>query len=206
MAGVLLNIASNRFCIWAGIPLYLDTVFTISVTMVSGLFWGCLCGALTNLITTTFSFWGAYLFALCSIATAVITWLFTRLFSRELYLGTETPGNTVTLKVKVRSRRLTTVMDRMIALILLSFALCLAMSILGGFIAGFIQIVNPSLTDKWGISVWTISMFSENLPIILREILSRIPINIVDRLVSVFAGFGAAVLIRKVMGKLAVRN
>jgi hypothetical protein len=170
--------------------------------MVGGLFWGCLCGALTNLINTNILFWGAYLFALCSIATAVITWLFTRLFRQELYLGTTLNVN----ESAVRSRRLTTLMDRMIALILLSFALCLAMSILGGAIAGFIQIVNPSLTEKWGISVITISMFGKNFPIVLREILSRIPINIVDRLVSVFAGFGVAVLIKMSNEKLAMRK
>ena len=197
LAGVLLNITLNRVIIRAGLPLYLDTVFTISATLVGGLFWGSLCGALTNLIGNSvwFGGWEAYLFALCNIATAVITWLFIRFFPRELKSGySESSG----VRPAVRSDRLSLVMDRMIALILLSFALCLGMSILGGFIAGLIQIFDPSHTGKWGIpSLLTPSMFSENFPLILSEILLRIPVNIIDRLISAFGGYGVAVVIGK---------
>jgi len=36
------------------------------------------------------------------------------------------------------------------------------------------------------------TMFHNNIPILLNEILSRIPINIIDRLISAFAAFGIA--------------
>jgi len=68
------------------------TILTITITLVCGLLWGMLCGAMTNIIShTIFEFgWGGYLFALCSIATALITWLFMRLFPNVLDLRPET--------------------------------------------------------------------------------------------------------------------
>jgi len=80
-------------------------------------------------------------------------------------------------------------MDRMIVLILLSFALCLAMSILGGIIAGLI-IINSSDAVEFGVSgILSETMFSQSTPIILSEIFSRIPVNIIDRLLSAYCGF-----------------
>ena len=88
LAGTALNMGLCNLSDTAGIFLYLDTVFTVSVTFVGGLFWGALCGALTNLIIHTIFGWGwqGYFFVLCNIATAFITWLFIRFFPRELSL------------------------------------------------------------------------------------------------------------------------
>src|SRR5215469_9121715 len=113
LAGALLNIAMNRLFIdRLAIPLFLDTIFTISLTLLAGPFWGALCGALTNLIYQTIWFWGweGYLFALCSIATALVTWLFMRLFPRELNLSFPNAHS--------KSLRLSAVMERAVILIL----------------------------------------------------------------------------------------
>jgi hypothetical protein len=81
----------------------------------------------------------------------------------------------------------------------LSNSLCsarrFAMSILGGLITVFIQYMqmyteaaNPSsIITKFGDTLPGL-----NLPLVLTEIISRIPINIVDRLIAAFAGFGLA--------------
>jgi len=184
IAGAFLNISFNKILTISGIglPLYLDTVLTITVTLFGGLFWGCLTGALTNIIGHSIDFWGwqGYLFALCNIATAFITWLFMRLFPQEL---------------KITQRQKTTAyktMNLVVVLILLSFALCLAMSILGGLISALIQIITNSPADEMKLkALLGESMFSK-LPVVLSEIISRIPINIIDRLLSVFLGFGVA--------------
>jgi len=205
LAGAVLNIAFNRICIMADIPLYMDTVLTVAVTLACGLFWGALCGALTNLIHQAIWFWGweGYLFALCSIATAYITWLFIRIFPRELRFAAaaqETVPPPFDSMAALKSSRLNMVMGRVIVLILLSFALCLAMSILGGALTAFILALNPSHSGERGLSVFLSAiMFGSYLPALLTEILSRIPINIIDRLISVFGGFGIALAMRRLL-------
>ena len=189
LAGAALNIGLNRLCMLANIPLYLDTVFTIAVTLMGGLFFGSLCGALTNLIHHSVWFWGweGYLFTLCNIATACITWLFIRIFPRELRLFAETD------KTAPPVQSLNKGMDRMIVLILLSFALCIAMSVLGGFLTALILSLSPAHAGERGLSVLlSTTLFNSNLPLVLVEILSRIPINIIDRLISAFGGYAIA--------------
>jgi len=198
LAGVFLNIAFTRLRFYAGFPLFLDTILTITVTLKGGLFWGILCGALTNVLCH--SIWGhgweAYLFAICNIATAFITWLFIRVFPRELLTGKQDVPQKPSF-ISARSSSLSAVMDRIIILILLSFALCLAMSILGGLIATFIINLNSAYLETDGITgIFSATMFTQNVPIIVKEIVSRIPVNIVDRLISSFAGFGIACLIK----------
>jgi hypothetical protein len=86
----------------------------------------------------------------------------------------------------------------MIVLVLLSFCLCLVISVLGGLIAAFIQAINASLAGKQGLSGdLSATMFGTNLPVVLTEIVSRIPVNIIDRLITVFAGYGIAVAVRR---------
>jgi len=171
-------------------PLYFDTIMTVSMTLLAGPVYGAITGASTNIITNIidFKYWGwtGNLFAICNIATALITWLFVRFFPHELSIGQKTYGTNFS------SRRFETAMNRLIVLILLSFALCLAMSILGGLISTFMQYVrsfyevedpNPAAA-KLGAT-----LFHGELPLVLVQILSRIPVNIIDRLVTTFAGY-----------------
>ena len=188
ITGAVLNIAINRFCFAAGIPLFLDTILTVSVTLVAGLFWGILCGMLTNIVHHSIWFWGwdAYLFTICNIATAYITWLFMRAFPHELqFLKPSRP-------VMLKSSRLNMAIGRIVVLMLLSFALCLAMSILGGLLAALIIALEPSRLGLWGVSALLSDTFGYGLPRILVEILSRIPVNIIDRLIVAFGGYGIA--------------
>jgi hypothetical protein len=198
-AGVLLNIALHKLCVFAGVHLYLDTVFTVAVTLTGGLFWGAVCGALTNLIEYSVWFWGweAYLFALCNIATAVVTWLFMRLFPRELGFARKTAA-----AVSYKSTRLSRAMDRIIAVILLAFALCLVMSVTGGLISAVIWGANPSYPYEGSLLIRLgKTMFTGNVPTFVREIAARIPVNMIDRLITAFAGYGVAVLIQRTVNK-----
>ena len=189
LTGVFLNITFNRICFFAGFPLYLDTVMTITVTLACGLPFGILCGALTNIISHSIfgHGWEAYLFAICNIATAFLTWFFYRFFKQELTIQEQTPS------VRQKSSQLNRIMDRVIILIFLSFTLCLAMSILGGLIAAFILNINSAYFETDGITgVFSATMFVHDVPIVLKEIIARIPVNMIDRLISVFAGYGIA--------------
>ena len=204
IAGALLNIALNMLCAKFGIPLYLDTVLTVTVTLAGGLSWGVLTGALTNLIGHTIQFWGweGYLFALCNIATACITHLFVRLFPKELgsarlrnVLQQETVQEIFGVPASntfLRSLRLGKAMDRMMVLILLSFALCVAMSVLGGILTVLVLYLRHSSGMNPASVLLSSTLFGDGVPIILKEILSRIPINIIDRLLTSFGGYGIA--------------
>ncbi|WP_461257696.1 hypothetical protein [Treponema sp. R80B11-R83G3] len=197
LAGAFLNIAIHVLARRAGLPLYLDTILTVSLTLAGGLFWGLLTGALTNIIGSTlyFSGWEGYLFAICNMATALVTWLFIRFFPKELNLSERPPKTS-----QKTSSRLAEAINLMIALILLSFCLCLVISVLGGVIAAFIQSINPTLSGKQvSTADLTATMFGKNIPAVLAEILSRIPVNIIDRLITAFAGYGIALGIKRVI-------
>jgi len=200
LSGAFLNIAISRLSGFFGFPLYLDTILTIAITLVFGFFLGELCGILCNTIYQTIWFWvwEGHLFTICSIATAGLVFLFMKLFPREMNLTFEEKKTKQILSLH-KSSRLSFVIDRIIILILLSFALCLAISILGGLIAGFILINSSYYAEEAVISsVFSATMFSHNFPVILKEILSRIPMNIIDRLLSAFGGYGIALVLRKI--------
>ncbi|GHV12536.1 hypothetical protein FACS189491_05710 [Spirochaetia bacterium] len=180
-----------------GIPLFLDTVLTMTVTFYGGIFWGVLTGALTNLMQASFPFagWGPYLFIICNIAVALVTALFIRWFPQELGIGgTEKP------LPKNKSLWFQGLMGRAIVLVLLSFALCLVISVLGGLIAVITNIFNgytaPTLADIISPQEnFRFALIRRNFPAIIVEIGSRIPVNLLDRLISSFAGFGLAALL-----------
>jgi hypothetical protein len=212
LAGALLNIAICKlFAGIAAFPLYLDTVLTISITLACGLSWGILCGVLTNFIGHTFLyFWGweGYLFILCNAATAVITFLFVRFFPREFNLTGKRDAPAPNLSRK--SQLFEIVIGRIIVITLLSFSLCIAMSVLGGLIASFIELLHPPGNERAfnpaSYRDLGLTMFQQGFPIILAEILSRIPMNVIDRLISAFGGYGIAFVIVKFRKQIFLRR
>jgi hypothetical protein len=205
IAGAFLNILISRL-VWPPVvfPLFLDTIMTIAVTLFGGLLWGVITGALTNIITHSvwFDGWDIYLFTLCNIATAYIPWLFMRWFPREL-IPAKAPRQQDTEKF-FSSAGLNRGVTAFAVLMVLSFALCLAMSILGGLISGFIDLLRAS--PEYGIPGTSHSVsfttFKQNIPF-LKNIIDRIPINSVDRAVSVLAGYGVFWVMNKVRGNKA---
>lgn len=180
-----------------GIPLFLDTVLTMTVTFYGGVFWGVLTGALTNLMQASFPFagWGPYLFIICNIAVALVTALFIRWFPQELRIAdTEKP------LPKNKSLWFQDLMGRAIVLVLLSFALCLVISVLGGLCSAIIIFFNGYTTPTLADIItpegnFKIALIRRNFPGLIVEIGSRIPVNLLDRLISSFAGYGLAALL-----------
>ena len=205
VAGALLNIVTSRFSFSV---MFLDTIWTISATLLAGPFWGALTGLLTNVIVHSLQFWGweGYLFALCNMATALITYLFMRLFPRELSLESWREA-AYDSNVAPQSRRFALVIGRIIVLILLSFALAVAISVLGGLISALIQIFNPARIGTPDLSPEKFfGMFAPGFSLILKEILVRIPMNMLDRPISAFAGYGIAFGLLRLYKKMKKGN
>jgi hypothetical protein len=170
---------------------------TMTLTFYGGVFWGALTGALTNLMQQSIFFygWSYYLYALCNIAVALVTALFIRWFPRELCIdGTEKSLP----KSQRQSLWFQDLMERAIVLVLLSFVLCLVISVLGGLCATIIySFKTPSLVPD-SVSPeqnFRLALIRRNLSGVLVEIGSRIPVNLLDRLFSSFAGYALAALL-----------
>jgi hypothetical protein len=198
IAGALLNMLIYHFLRnRLGIPLFLDTAMTMTVTFYGGVFWGALTGALTNLMQQSIFFYGwiYYLYALCNIAVALVTALFIRWFPQELRIdGAEKPLP----KSQRQSLWLQDLMGRAIVLVLLSFVLCLVISVLGGLCATVINVFKSPLLVPDSVSPeqnFRLALIRRNLSGVLVEIGSRIPVNLLDRLFSSFAGYALAVLL-----------
>jgi hypothetical protein len=177
LAGAALNmILSFLFRLVLRLPLFMDTLFTMALTFSGGLFWGTLTGVLS---TFAYCFingmaWTEYLYALCNVAIALITALFIRLFPGEL-------GFPV--------RR--TILDRVIVLIILSFILSIVISLMGGIIAAYIPLYEGAQIP------FRLELVRRGFSRVGVEVLARIPLNIIDRLISAFGAYGAALLVWK---------
>ena len=99
---------------------------------------------------------------------------------------------------KNKSRWFQDLMGKAIVLVLLSFALCLVISVLGGLFAAIINVFIPRVPHADFMSpekYFRIALIRRNFPDVIVEIGSRIPVNLLDRLISSFAGYGLALLL-----------
>jgi hypothetical protein len=195
VAGALLNIAGERiFLFWLGLPLYMDTPFTVALTFYGGLPCGLITGALTNLSKhALFAYtWADDLYTLCNVATALVTALFTRLFPAELSLAPASSSDSFDLFAKA-GERFRTAMNTIAALSMFSFALCLVLSVSGGLVTTFIKAVFPQV--EVGVSpelLFKTGLLRKHFSLLAIEIVSRIPVNIIDRIIAAFGGYGVA--------------
>ena len=169
-------------------PLYIDTLFTAAVCFTAGLVPGLVTalipGAVFTIITGNFS-----PFILCSIAEVFIVCLLKPSNGRESAAGGRTEKEkSVAQAAGVFAR-----------LMVLYIVCALAISVLGGVI-DFIfydvllrpnEYFNPEDTFKIG-------LLDSGIPSLAVNILSRIPVNIVDRFLVIFGGYGVALLYRKI--------
>jgi hypothetical protein len=182
-----------------GMPLYLDTVFTAAAAFYGGLVPGLVTGLLTNLIINTvwFNGWTDYFYAICNCMVALVTVLFVRFCPDELDLGRED------LPLTRRSGRLSMALYRLTALFLLAFALVVAVSVSGGIIAFCIKALTPGSAGMMGPEVFYVLPLSERAwPSLLVEITSRIPVNVLDRLLTAFCGYALAWTLKAVLRRM----
>jgi hypothetical protein len=187
---ILLSFLINRTL---ALPLFMDTLFMLAMTFLAGPVFGIITAVLDSAMGTFLlpPYIPIYsLYVLCSIAGVALT----AFFCRRYKLGFAAD--------KLRSSREGSPQDTSFStftvLLVLSVVMCLQMSIMGGLIAALIPVLVP--VPKYTVSpenYFKLGLLINNMPVVAAEIIARIPINIFDRFLSVFGGYGAALLIRK---------
>ncbi|WP_461255169.1 hypothetical protein [Treponema sp. R80B11-R83G3] len=196
IASAACNAALSHFVInVARLPLYLDTVFTIAMCFSAGLFAGFLTGAFTC-FCISFVLYGyilgnifpkvGYLFYICVIVEMLLVYFFHIKIKKREEIFLQKPS----------LQSFVYIAPLLLGLVALD---CIAVSITGGIIDFTLSAnqvprsVSPEDTFKLGL-LWN------NVPLLAAAILSRIPINIVDRFFAIFGGYGVSLLFRKWIG------
>jgi hypothetical protein len=178
----------------ANVSLYMDTMFTVAVCFSAGLFAGILTGALFSplcfyLVTRYILGFSAELsvirnvYLICIVVEVVLVCLF--------YLRMKTKE-----AVFLEKPSLDSFIGVGIELLLLVILDCIAVSITGGII-DFVLFLNSAPRTFSPEDTFKLGLLHNNVPLLLTSILSRIPINIIDRFIAIFGGYGISLLFRK---------
>jgi hypothetical protein len=153
------------------LPLFLDTIFTAAITFSAGPLPGIAAAVLsTALIEVRFEDPNLYLFVLCSITEVFLIWAFCK--------GAIRPYAAV---------------STMASFLFLALADCVVISVLGGLIdyIVYMRMSQPRTTFSPE-DVFKLGLLRNSVPVLTADILARIPINLVDRFVVIFGGYGVS--------------
>jgi hypothetical protein len=185
------------------LPLFMDTVFTCALAFWAGLIPGLIAVALAA-VDVAFREGNAWVFSVCALGEVLLICF--------LKPG-DNPGRGQPARIGrgMRGRPFlsgtaaASFISTFTTLLLLYVAACITVSVLGGLIDFIMYDVlaknklyySPEDTFKIG-------FLHSGPPLVLTNILSRIPINIVDRFITVFGGFSLSLLVKK--GEPALRR
>ena len=180
------------------IPLYLDTVFTVAMCFSAGFLPAFLAGAVIMPLSTPliymFLLGTTYemsvvmsmvvnIFALCIIAEIALVCMYHAKMKKREAVFLEKPS----LHSFIGMAPL------LLGLVALD---CIVISFLGGFIDFGLTLYSAPRID-FPEDSFKLGLLRNNVPLLATAILSRIPINIVDRFFAVFGGYGISLLYRK---------
>jgi hypothetical protein len=162
--------------------MFMDTLFTLGITFFAGPFWGCITALLTPLSSILVYDIQRGLYVLCSISGVFLAWFFRRRYHLLEEGGSDDYGAFHLVSI----------------LLILSLYMCILMSVSGGLIAWIISVFwpvsNQAISPE---SYYKLGMLLNQYPALLAEIISRFPVNIPDRLLSVYGAYGFALLLKK---------
>jgi len=186
------NLLLGNFCVYfMKFPLFLDTVFNVAVTFAAGL--------IPGLVTTMLSYSViAFMnnsfspFILCSIAEVIIVYCLKPAEPKKKQQG-ESLARSASPEMKINA--LVSVFAKLMVLYIACF---LAISVLGGIIDFFFYGIwsNPKLYFS-AEDAFKIGLLRSGIPLLTMDILSRVPVNIVDRFIVIFGGYFVSRLIVK---------
>jgi hypothetical protein len=176
------------------LSLYMDTVFTVAVTFSFGVFPGIATGVILFplygisrpilLQTGADIFWPGNFFILCSLSEILLVAVFRVKIRPQEALFFEEPSPASFTGIAVR----------LMALMALD---CIFISFTGGVIDVMLSTFFPALKTLNPEDIFKLGLLRSNVPLLPAAILSRIPINIVDRFIAVFGGYSISLLYRK---------
>jgi hypothetical protein len=179
------NIVLNALCFnILKIPLFLDTVFSAAVTFTAGLLPGLVTVVLTHVGIGTRD--GSFTpFIICAIAEVFLVWRMSPISASSRRLKRKDPR-----LPELPADSYSTFINTFTKLFLLYITTCLAVSILRGII-DFIYHNVLAIEKRYFSSedTFKISLLRRGLHVLVVDIFSRIPINIVDRSIVIFGGF-----------------
>ena len=200
------NFSLNMF-IWPflGLSLYLDTIFTAAMAFAAGLVPGIITAVLTTGIIQFFvSSHGldiTGLFVFCSIAEVVLICAIKPYLARS---NTDflipVKKSSFRMKSEYSENNYISFIRTLAILLLLALIACIAASITGGLID---YICHSVMLQKKNVfspeDIFKMGFFRGDIPVILANIFSRLPINIVDRFIVIFCSYALSRLIKKII-------
>jgi hypothetical protein len=187
-------IVSHFFNNIVGVPLYLDTVFNAAMCFCAGLLPGLITGIVVSpimyfLVCRLFLGLSVELglfrniWVICIAAEILLIWVFhIRMRKREaVFLQKPSPQSFIGVAA---------------LLLVLAVLDCLVISVSGGVIDFALTTLQAPRTFSPEDS-FKLGLLRNNVPLLPTAILSRIPINIVDRFIVIFGGYGISLLFRK---------
>jgi hypothetical protein len=174
------NDLCHHFFQFLGLPMFMDTLFTMGVTFYAGPFWGCVTAFLTPLRSILSYDIQRGLYVLCSASGVFLVHFFRHRYHLLQDGGDHDAFNLVSI------------------LLMLSLYMCIVISVTGGLISWIISVFWPvNNQDISPESYFKLGMLLNHYPAPLAEIISRLPVNIPDRLLSVYGAYGFALLLKK---------
>ncbi|MBQ0052469.1 MAG: ECF transporter S component [Treponema sp.] len=160
------------------VPLFCDTIFCLALTFFANPLWGILAVIFYHLfdILVSHSFVVYQLYTLSAFLCCLTAWLYKKFVMKS--------DDTVILTI--------------VKLLGLSVIMCLVMSISGGIISRICAYLNGNGSEYTFQTQFLAVLFEGRLKFpLLDAILLRLPVNIADRLITIFAGFGVYKLMQK---------
>jgi energy-coupling factor transport system substrate-specific component len=198
LVSALLNMLLSHFITSVcNLPLYLDTLFTAAVYFSAGLFPALITAVLLP-VFTTFEY---TLIMNLSIETALWTYPFVLCVIFEVLLIFFFRKKLKPLDAAFRKNPSLYAFINLAPLLMLIAVLdCIVVSVTGGIIDYILTLLSAPKVF-YPEDSFKIGLLRNNAPLLVSSILSRIPINIVDRFFVVFGGYGVSLLYRKFLDK-----
>jgi len=163
------------------LPLFLDTVFTAAIAFAFGIIPGIFTALLSWFLPCTF-YSGYNFYVLCMFAEVL-------LICAVKTPAVNIPDSSQREWIAASKERTTATYTALVTKLFLLYALCaVTISILGGIIDYFSHLYVER--HYFGVDdIFKPGLITYNLPVLAVNIISRIPVNIVDRFIVIFGGY-----------------
>lgn len=169
------------------LPLFCDMIFCMAMSFFAGPVWGIVVVCFNHLydLVISKSFVIFHIYMLTAFAGCVVVWAYKKLFIKD-----DKP-----------------LVKKLGHLLILSLVMCLVMSVSGGLVSRLIDLINGEINNYTYQTEFLEKYFNVFVKSpLLNSILVRIPINFVDRIITVFAAWGIFSLMKLIENKQSSEN